>query len=153
MDDDEQKHDFKTLPLAYNNISPRENKLKEFNKQVKNNDQPVEVESNVVTLKSLHKDWSPKEQKVFANLYDLRLGYGREALYSTGLDENNDPWFCLYVAMGGECIMVISRGDNGIGYYVSGPSRKTAYVRTIEELERGFAQLEEGYKAELINKK
>jgi len=71
---------------------------------------------------------------VFGELYKFRVGRARSCDYTLGLSEDKSPYFTLFVKQTGEIMMHICRGPSDLGYLVMGPTRKTTFACSLEEL-------------------
>ncbi len=97
-------------------------------------------------------DWSDEELEVFENIEAVRTVYGRECKGDADISEDGNPIWVLYSTDNGIPIFFIVRGPKNIGYHVFGPSRTPAYVRSLKELQEGYAFMErKNYSPELIN--
>ncbi len=100
---------------------------------------------SILPFKPIPQDWTKEERHTFRELYKFRIGRARTCQYITGLADDKSPFFTLFVKDTGEIMMHICRGPNDQGYLVMGPTRKTTFVVSREELHGGYATLNGAY--------
>ena len=92
-----------------------------------------------------HPGWTDEEWSVLMKTYERRVNIGRRVYWENGVDEEGNPCFSIFSLRGGS-ILNFEKINGEPGYYAFGPSRQTAYVRDIAELEQGFHWLDVDYR-------
>ena len=98
--------------------------------------------TNIFELVRPNNDWTEEERKVFHHCLATRVGYGRKLTSISTCDEDGLPTISFFEKITGNDLLNICRGRDGFGYLVFGPQRHTSFVKTLQDLQEGYAFLE-----------